>query len=279
MIQGHFVPSQAGNVFITQYSASSQPSAKTVLLLPSIFEEMNLCRAVLAKQAQFLNQHGVDVYCLDYFGCGDSQGEIIDANAEIWQQNIVDTVGWLKQNGVSSLSLWGMRFGALLGTQSLIAIQQILPVEQMIWWKPVVKGQQFMTQFLRLKQASSMMQGEQKIKWREHILEGNVTEVAGYEISANLLSSIDKLLIPAQRPDKVLPILDVSWFELSANKVTPVIQKIVDGWEGSQISVNCFEGSAFWQIPEIFEQGFLHETMLNTLCDNPHQTEPQQELS
>lgn len=279
MIQGHFVPSAAGKVFVTEYSAVSNPAEHTVLLLPSIFEEMNLSRAVLAKQAQFLNSQGITVYCLDYFGCGDSEGEIVDANVDIWQQNIIDTVQWLKQKGKGRLTLWGVRFGALMGANALLEINRILPVEEFIWWKPVLKGKQFMTQFLRLKQAASMMQGEQKIKWREHIMNGNVTEIAGYEISADLLDSIDKLVIPTSKPDSLALDFKVNWLELSASKVTPVIQKMADGWGEESMSVECFEGSAFWQIPEIFEQTFLHEPMLQAIQQRMTKTEKQGEAS
>lgn len=278
VIQGHFVPTGAGKLFVTQYSANEQPAKQAVLFLPSIFEEMNLCRAVVAKQAQFLSEHGFNVYCLDYFGCGDSEGEILEANADIWQQNILDTVHWLKQKGEQHLTLWGMRFGALLACQKLQDIHQVMPVKQLVWWKPVLKGKQFMTQFLRLKQAASMMQGQQNVKWREHILAGNTTEVAGYEICAELLGSIDSLHIPTENPEGLAPDFTVAWLELSANKITPVIQKLIDGWGGSVLNVSCFEGSAFWQIPEIFEQRFLHQPMLDALQQRPVLEEQKGEL-
>ena len=66
MISGHFVESQRGKVFVTQFGDAS--ADKAILILPSIFEELNLCRAIVAKQAQQLAANGAVVYCLDYYG-------------------------------------------------------------------------------------------------------------------------------------------------------------------------------------------------------------------
>ena len=259
MIQGHFIESAQRKLFITQYGQSN--SQKNVLLLPSIFEEMNLCRAILAKQAFYLNQQGYCVYALDYAGTGDSEGEIEEFTAQHWQQNVLDTVSWLSAQGVSSIDLWGVRFGALLAMQSVQSIQELLSVNSILLWKPVTKGKQFMTQFLRLKQANSMMQGQEKVNWREHILEGNETEVAGYPINAELLNSVDELEMPKQLAFEV----PICWMELSAAKPTPAIGMQNKLWPVDQYQLACYEGSAFWQIPEIFVQPDLLEPTLSAL--------------
>lgn len=263
MIKGHFVATRSGALFVVQFGQANPD--KSILLLPSIFEEMNLSRAVLAKQAQYLADSGYCVYCLDYFGSGDSEGEIEQAEVNIWLQNITDAAAWLNSAGVNSLRLWGMRFGGLLATLALQDVTKILSVSQMILWKPVNKGKQFMTQFLRLKQANSMMQGSEKVNWRETILSGNNTDVAGYEISAQLLASIDSLEMPLSFSAPVAEHLSISWFELAAKSITPVVSKQTESWSQDKLTVSCFEGSAFWQIPEIFEQSFLHQPMLSAL--------------
>ena len=40
MLKGHFIPCQAGKVFVCQFG--EQNTGKAILLLPSFFEEMNL---------------------------------------------------------------------------------------------------------------------------------------------------------------------------------------------------------------------------------------------
>jgi exosortase A-associated hydrolase 2 len=259
MVLGHFIPSQNQTLFVAQFGQANPQ--KTILLLPSIFEEMNLCRAIVAKQAQFLAKQEYCVYALDYAGCGDSQGEINQVNADQWSRNVLDTVDWLKQGGAQSVTLWGVRFGGLLALSAADAVNVLLPLKQILLWKPVTKGKQFMTQFLRLKQANSMMQGQSKVNWREVILAGEETEVAGYPINADLLSSLDKLEMPKQL-SLTVPIV---WFELAAKRVSPAVQMQTKLWPQQSLHIQFFEGSAFWQIPEIFAQTALHQPTFDAL--------------
>ncbi|GAA0856982.1 hypothetical protein GCM10009114_20940 [Aliiglaciecola litoralis] len=259
MLTGHFIASDNRQVFVTQFGTPNPH--KTLLLLPSLFEEMNLCRAIVAKQAAFLVEQGYCVYALDYAGTGDSQGDINQVTANDWHADILATVVWLTSQGVQSLSLWGIRFGGLIALTSLPKVVEILPVNRVLLWKPVPKGKQFMTQFLRLKQANSMMQGQTKINWREHILGGEETEVAGYIINAPLLASIDALEMPKELTHRTA----IRWLELAATSVTPAIQIQTKQWPEAQFSVSCIQGSAFWQIPEIFAQPHLHQPTLNAL--------------
>lgn len=256
MISGHFIESQGGKVFVSQFGHES--AKKTILILPSLFEELNLCRAIVAKQAQEMAANGAVVYCLDYFGCGDSEGEIEQANTQIWQQNVIDTLAWIENQGVRAVDIWAIRFGALIAMNTIEHWAKSSVEPTILMWKPVTKGKQFMTQFLRLKQANSMMQGAEKVNWREQILSGESTEVAGYEITADLLSSIDKLVFPDELPDSI----KVHWLELAAKSITPAVTKQTSCWQQDKLHVQSYEGSAFWQIPEIFSQPELLQPSL-----------------
>ncbi|MCW9008169.1 MAG: hypothetical protein OQK02_09550, partial [Marinobacter sp.] len=70
MLTGHFISSEQGNIFLTQFGEILGNTA--ILCLPSITEEMNLARAVVAKQAQGFATQGVPCFVLDYYGTGDS---------------------------------------------------------------------------------------------------------------------------------------------------------------------------------------------------------------
>ncbi len=256
MISGHFIESNGAQIFITQFGDVS--AQKAILVLPSIFEEMNLCRAIVAKQAHLLSQHDYCVYCLDYFGCGDSQGETAQADAKTWKQNIIDTLEWIKAKDYQRIDMWGVRLGALLAMQTLEHWVDDSASTTLLLWKPVTKGKQFMTQFLRLKQANSMMQGSEKINWRESILAGESTEVAGYQIAADLLSSLDDMTFPSEVPEP----LHIHWFELASKSISPAVHKQTSSWPQNNLHLRHFEGSAFWQIPEIFAQPELLEPSL-----------------
>lgn len=260
MLSGHFVDSAQGKVFVSQHGNTESSTA--ILCLPPLFEELNLSRAIMAKQAQYFAEHNYPCYIMDYAGTGDSEGEIDQMETADWVQNVLDVGSWLQERGVTEIILWGVRFGALLAMANQTRFHQALPVSKQLFWKPVLKGKMMMSQFIRLKQANSMMQkDEEKVNWRQHILDGNTTEIAGYPITNALLTSLEGLL-----PEELhAPGSSVAWVELGATKVTPAITKVIGEWPEQSIDIVCLESSAFWQIPEIFELSQYHKTNLSLL--------------
>lgn len=258
MINGHFISSTAGSIFICQYGEVIGDTA--VLLLPSIFEELNLSRAIATKQALHLAEHNLPVFAVDYFGTGDSAGEINCVSWAIWQQNIIDTCKWLTaKQGITHVHLWGIRAGALFALNTLSQIQECkMSVSKLLLWKPVVKGKLFMSQFIRVKQASTMMQSTDKINWRKKIAEGERVEIAGYLVNEELVSSMESLSLPNELPKGV----KVKWLELNSQKVTPAISHAVKDWKQEDYNIECIDCSAFWQTPEIFKCEELHQPSL-----------------
>ena len=133
------------------------------------------------------------LFVLDYFGTGDSSGEFEQATAANWIDDIVNACIWLKSQGINKVIVWGVRFGALLALHAQKKIQEVLSIVQFIFWKPVTNGKQFAGQFLRVKQANTMMNSGEKTNWRQFILDGNDTEVAGYTLNASMLISLESL--------------------------------------------------------------------------------------
>ena len=247
MLSGHFISSELGKVFITQFGKIESDTA--ILCLPSITEEMNLSRAVVAKQAQHFAKNGTPCYILDYYGTGDSEGEFEEATCEHWLADILVAGQWLKKQGISKIILWGIRFGGLLMLSHQEKLHQQLPIVKQVLWKPVTNGKQFVGQFLRIKQANAMMNNQaEKINWREHILSGNETEVAGYVLNSIMLNSMEQLTIAKD----IMPLSPVDWFELAAKEPTPLTKRLTGAWPESRINIHSVNCSAFWQIPEIF---------------------------
>src|SRR5690606_20800011 len=138
-----------------------------------------------------------------------------------------------------------------------------LPVIAQLHWKPVTNGKQFASQFLRIKQANSMMSGgsADKINWREHILAGNTTEVAGYPLTAGMLASMDNLSI-----DKDFqPAVPFAWLELAADNPTPAVNRIIDSWQSTNYAIHCVNTPSFWQVPEVFDLPDIYPASLALL--------------
>ncbi|MFD2167317.1 hypothetical protein ACFSJY_13775 [Thalassotalea euphylliae] len=245
-IKGHFIASSIGRIFVSQFGNTSGDVA--VLCAPSIAEELNLSRAVLAKQCQAFAQQGIDSFILDYFGTGDSEGEFEESSPDNWFEDIIAAGKWLQSLGYKKLIVLGVRVGALLLAANQDKLHKQLPIIGQIYWKPVTNGKVFVSQLIRIKQANQMMNNSaEKVNWRNEILAGNDTEVAGYTLTKQFVDAMEALVVQAdlhwQSP--------VKWLELATEKVTPATRKFVEASDA--ITVQTLQTPTFWQVPEVFD--------------------------
>ncbi|NMP33048.1 hypothetical protein HII17_15935 [Thalassotalea sp. M1531] len=260
IIQGHFVPAKLGRVFVSQFGDKQGSTA--ILCLPSITEELNLARAILAKQCQAFANKGHPSFIMDYYGSGDSEGEFEDASANQWLDDVISVGQWLVQQGYKNIILLGVRVGALLLATNQEKLHQALPIQAYILWKPVTNGKLFVNQLIRIKQANAMMSGEgEKINWRNEILSGNNTEVAGYLLTAGFIEQLENLSITHDTQWQA----PTYWLELASSNVSPATKRIVEGVE--EIMVHTMTTPAFWQVPEIFDLPELTELGLVLLSE------------
>jgi exosortase A-associated hydrolase 2 len=169
-----------------------------ILYLPPFGEEMNKARRMAALQARALAEQGYGVLQLDLYGCGDSSGELRDARWAGWLDDAAAAAAWLTQRLDAPLTLWGLRLGALLALD--FASRAAMPIERLILWQPVQHGATFIKQFLRLLTANDMLadgagkQGEKSAgteALRAALLDGQILEVAGYELAPALAAAIE----------------------------------------------------------------------------------------
>lgn len=250
-----FLPAISGERFCVFHPAAGASRGSLVYVHP-FAEEMNKSRRMAALQSRMLAAHGYAVLQIDLFGCGDSSGDFGDANWETWLQDVALGVRWLKQRVGGSVTLWGLRLGALL---ALDAARLCDPAPAgFVLWQPIVSGEQFLTQFLRLRVASGMIAdgvartGTQGM--RKEIHAGTVLEIAGYDLAPGLAIAIDGLKLAALAPHGV----PVHWFEVVAEasrSLSPASRRVADEWiaRGVEVSVNTVFGEPFWNTVEITE--------------------------
>ena len=98
--------------------------------------------------SNFLLQRGVPVFKFDYYGTGDSLGEMDDADVARWVRDVHSAAAEFKTRaGISTLSLVGLRFGAVLAAT---AVEEGLPVEDLVLWDPVVGGSSHLAEIKRV---------------------------------------------------------------------------------------------------------------------------------
>lgn len=230
---------------------------KAILHIPAFAEEMNKSRRMVALQAQAFANQGYAVLVLDLFGTGDSTGNFGDATWLLWLQNIDAAIDWLNQQGAQSIDLWGLRLGALLAMD--FADRNPQKINRLLCWQPVVNGDTFITQFLRLRVAAAMMDNnaprEKTSDLKQQLLEGQAIEVAGYLLNPELIKPLmslraDRLEWQAKK--------DVAIFEVVSSEDTPASMGntqllVILQQKNIDASLATVVGNTFWASQEISE--------------------------
>jgi exosortase A-associated hydrolase 2 len=223
-------------------------------------EEMNKSRRMAALQARALAGAGFGVLQIDLYGCGDSSGDFGDARWEIWKDDLLIASKWLEDRTGGATSLWGLRLGGLLALDfAMDAMDAKRPVAQLVLWQPVLNGETYLTQFLRMRLAGDMLvDSAEKATgtkgMREAMAAGKTIEVAGYALAPALAASIDNL----NATNLAIPNVPVNWFELVAEPgrpLPPAAVRTASAWEqrGVELHLHPVPGIPFWASQEISE--------------------------
>jgi exosortase A-associated hydrolase 2 len=243
----------AGPLFGIHHAPRRQP-ARGVVYLPPFAEEMNRARRMAALQAQALSAFGDGVLVLDLFGCGDSGGEFGDARWEIWRDDAARAVSWMRRRGYDKVVLVGLRLGALLALDA--ARDSAAPVSRVVLWQPVLRGEQMMTQFLRLRLAADLSgakrAGESTAEIRKSLAAGSTVEISGYDLHRDLVAAIDKLKLADLGAACRAPI---DWVEIVPQPdqaASPTHELVADRWReaGIVFSQHRVVGEPFWALQE-----------------------------
>ena len=183
-------------------------------------EEMNRSRRMAALQARELAALGYGVLQIDLLGCGDSSGDFGDARWDLWKQDLASAAAWLGQRLEQPVTLWGLRLGALLALD--YARSATHPVAGMLLWQPVLSGPAFLTQFLRLRVASAMLNNTSErggtSALRAASQAGDVLEIGGYALAPAMAAAIDAL----ESVEAMPPAAPVHWVEAVGSADSPL---------------------------------------------------------
>ena len=253
-----FLQTDRGRRFCLYHAPRAEKECRGAFIYVHPFgEEMNKSRRMAALQARAFAAMGFGVLQIDLFGCGDSSGDFSDARWDIWKRDLSGASTWLTERVSAPISLWGLRLGALLALDFARDIST--KISQILLWQPVLSGDSFLTQFLRLRLANEMLSSNQSNTGgtnalRNRLQTGESLEVAGYELAPDLAIAIDRL----KAVDLAVKNSPVHWFEIVAEPgrpMTPAGAKVVSAWKESEVElflhlVPCLP---FWATQEIVE--------------------------
>ena len=228
------------------------PARGVVLYLHPFAEEMNKSRRMAALGARALADAGFAVLQIDLLGCGDSSGDFADASWAAWLDDALLGARWLQQQQAGApLWRWGLRAGALLTVQAAALLTT--PVH-LLWWQPAQAGKPLLQQFLRLKAAAELQQGDAKgtlERVKADLAAGRCVDVAGYNLAPALAAGLDAATLTL--PDNVARSV---WLETSTREpaqLLPASATRVAALQaaGHAVHGQAVNGPAFWQTQEI----------------------------
>jgi len=128
---------EAESLYGVLHGSGPSKAGDAALICAPVGQEHVRARFVLTRLAKQLARDGVPTMMFDYFGCGDSLGESIDADPVRWQTDIARAHAELQRrtNGARVTAI-GVRLGALL----LCQIANRLDVAKWVLWDPVCDG-------------------------------------------------------------------------------------------------------------------------------------------
>jgi exosortase A-associated hydrolase 2 len=268
-IEPFFLTNKHGSLFCLSVLPTQQPIQGSVLYLPPFGEEMHKSRRTVALQARQLAAIGYAVLQIDLTGCGDSTGDFSTATWSTWQHDAHCGIDWLRQRfDDKPVLLWGLRLGATLA--ATVADLSPKTIDGLLLWQPIVNGETFLNQFLRLKLTGDLVRAQTQTTTvktlRAQLQAGDTLEIGGYALSPTLAHELTQLQL-----DTLAPIMPTWWFEIQPLKqLSPLTERVISNWQTNNkaITTQHIVEQPFWHTQEIVEATTLLATTTKLMHDH-----------
>ncbi len=158
----------------------------------------------IRRLSNLLAASGRDTLRFDYFGTGDSAGEMVDADLTGWQKDIETAIDEVKDtSGASRVALIGLRLGGSLA--ACVAARRQRDVEALVLWDPVISGRRYLQELHALEASITSAAPTQRPSET-----GGGHEILGFPVTSAMtaeLESFNLLSVTAQLPVRKLTIV------------------------------------------------------------------------
>jgi exosortase A-associated hydrolase 2 len=182
-----------------------------------------------------LNAAGFHVLRFDYYGTGDSAGDMTEATVKDWEEDVGLAVDELRDSsGASRVSLIGLRLGATLAASCAASRPQ--DVRELVLWDPVVSGREYLSE---LRAAAGAVTARRPAA-------DSPLEVNGFPLSSAMAAELDALDLVALADRLPARTLALSSNAASAN--APALQSFRSALErrGPTSTLEVVEAPPAW---------------------------------
>ena len=250
----------ASELFGCLHAAKSlQRSNRAVLICPPIAAEHVRCYRPLRLLAAMLAGAGLPVLRFDYFGTGDSLGELEDASLDRWLDDIAQAVRYLRgRTRAMQVVLLGVRIGASRATRFHVERESM---REVVLWDPVVDGRRFIEQLRQQSAEHARWMVETHGERPASVPPDGPLDLHGFRFSQALLDELSALSL-ADLPDEVRGRLMLLDDEDEA--ATGAFAELLQG-RGAKVSHQRVDAATVWMSEP--HQGIVPSQSLKQLVD------------
>lgn len=145
-----FFTSGESNLFGTIFLPQKVTRNEKVILCHPFAEEKKCSQAILVNIARNLSELGYPVFLFDFYGCGDSDGELEDASLSLWIDNTISAVCFMNEQFENSrLILGGIRLGGFIALKTAERLNNNV---KLLLIEPILKPSEYFIGLLKKKQ-------------------------------------------------------------------------------------------------------------------------------
>ncbi|HED35571.1 MAG TPA: alpha/beta fold hydrolase [Gammaproteobacteria bacterium] len=158
-----------------------------VLICYPVLQEYIRSHRALRQLAEQLSRAGCHVLRFDYYGTGDSAGNLDETDLQQWVENIQQAEDELKDlSGVRKISVVGLRFGAMLAAK-----HNSKNINRLVLWDPVESGQAYI-KMLNAMHVDMLLDPDRFPEPRERDKNQLATELLGFSVPNALYNEIEQ---------------------------------------------------------------------------------------
>lgn len=230
-----------------------------LVLCNALGQEYMRSHRAFVQLAGLLAREGFPVFRFDYFGTGDSSGELPDATLARWRQDVAEAIREMgRVSGAGRVSLIGLRAGAAIA--AAVSPRSPLPVDALILWDPVVSGTQLLERQARTHRQVLVDPWRFAIPRKEHLAD-DADELLGFAFPAALREEIGRIKLPtAVAPDarRVL---------IACSEERPEYRELHERLAamGVRAELQISDGLSDWNDPARIEEAYLPSELIQAL--------------
>jgi pimeloyl-ACP methyl ester carboxylesterase len=193
-----YLPAGSDQIYYVQHLPRERPVAK-VLLAGPLGLERQTAYCTWLRWARHLASEKLECLHFDYRGMGESTGRFEDYHLHDWKDDLLAALRFLRGVDDVPVFLMGLRLGALLAARLFEEGEG----DGLLLWDPPASGQGMLTEVLRRKLASDLMEGvagprKSRDAYIADLLRGGSVEVEGYRWTQRLWT--DAVAFPFKLP-------------------------------------------------------------------------------